>query len=87
MDFRRSKSCKWRCIIRSAIYPSRNPPTNSFEEAGKIVFAAGRTCQGKVYGVSLTPLLYGVSLTPLLDPVAAVAAVTDPVIRNLKNPF
>jgi hypothetical protein len=33
MDFRRSKCCKWHCIIRSAIYPSRNPPTNSFEEA------------------------------------------------------
>jgi len=32
-DFRRSKRCKWRCIIRSAICLSRNPPTNSFEEA------------------------------------------------------
>jgi hypothetical protein len=33
MDFIRSKCCKWRCIIRWAIYPSRNPATNSFEEA------------------------------------------------------
>ena len=33
MDFRRSKCCKWRCIMRSAIYPSPNSPTNSFEEA------------------------------------------------------
>ena len=33
MDFGRSKCCKWPCIIRSGIYPSRNLPTNSFEEA------------------------------------------------------
>jgi hypothetical protein len=33
MDFIRSECRKRRCIIRSAIHPSRNPPTNSFEEA------------------------------------------------------
>jgi len=33
MDFARSECCKWPCIIRLGIYPSRNPPTNSFEEA------------------------------------------------------
>jgi hypothetical protein len=33
MDFRRSECCKWRCIMRSAIYPRPNSPTNSFEEA------------------------------------------------------
>jgi len=32
MDFRHSKCCKWRCVIRLAICPSRNPPTNSCEE-------------------------------------------------------
>jgi len=33
MDFRRSKCCKWRCIMRSEVYPSPNSPTNSLEEA------------------------------------------------------
>jgi len=33
MDFRRSKCCRWPCIMRSAIYPSPNSPTNSLEEA------------------------------------------------------
>ena len=38
MDFIRSECRKWRCIIRSAIHPSRNPPTNSFEEAKMNVY-------------------------------------------------
>jgi len=35
MGFRRSKHCKWPCIIRLGIYPSPNSPTNSSEEAEK----------------------------------------------------
>ena len=33
MDFGRSKYRNRRCVICPAIHPSRNPPTDSFEEA------------------------------------------------------
>jgi hypothetical protein len=61
MDFIRSKCCKWHCIIRLGIYPSRNPPTNSFEEATVLTRFAPR-------------LIPGQRFPPLNDPITALGA-------------
>ena len=86
MDFRRSKCCKWPCIMRSAIYPSPDSPTNSFEEAEFLaVFRPQNTPQrNDAQGPPRRWLSAGVGYPPAV--VAAPVALAE-VVTGCGNRF